>query len=69
MKRKGLVVLFGVALIATNVYLSVQLYSANQQIIELTRDREKFMKVAESLATALSTTMEIHEVDIPGNKE
>lgn len=67
MKIKGLVVFLLVVLIATNGYLSVQLYHANQQIAELTRERDKFMKAAESLAEAMGI-LEMDRFIPPGKK-
>jgi len=54
MKRKSLVVLFITALIATNVFLSIRLYSANRQIAVLTVESEKFRQAAASLQAALA---------------
>lgn len=60
MKRKGLVGFFIVALIAANVFLSIQLYSANRQIAVLTVEREKYMMAAASLSEALSSIENIN---------
>ncbi len=53
MRRKSLVALFIVALVATNVFLSIQLYCANRQIAMLTVERDQYLVAAKSLQAVL----------------